>query len=127
MNNLNQQLYNFQANRDQQLSRRSSLTGNFTIQRVDMDFHGSSPESSVTTTTGRLNYRNIAVFGVPKLGFSTNVLVSAASDDNGVDRKEWFSRLDYLIGQLTTGLSFRVIRYDDLEYKLTYFRIQRQF
>jgi hypothetical protein len=126
-NKSDQQMYNFQANRDQRISRRSSLSGNLTVQRVEQDFDDANLSTSVTTSTGRLNYRNIALFGVPRLGFSSNLLVSKASEEEGIDREEWENRLDYLIGRLSTSVTYRIIRHDELEYKLTYFRIERQF
>ncbi|TPW17599.1 MAG: hypothetical protein FD130_600 [Halothiobacillaceae bacterium] len=61
------------------------------------------------------------------LGFSSDLMVSQASDEEGVDRHEWENRLDYAIGQLTTSLSHRVIEYDNLKYNLTFFRVERHF
>lgn len=122
-----QQFYNFQANRTQQITRRSSLTGNLTVQHVEQDFTRVKQDSSVTTTTGRVDYRDSAIFGVPKLGFMSSVLGSIASDEQGLDRVEWENRLDYHIGQLTSNLSVRYIDYEDLDYWLTFFRIERHF
>lgn len=122
-----QQFYNLQANRTQSISRRSSINGNVTIQHVAQDFSRVKQDSNVTTTTGRVDYRNSAIFGVPKLGFFTGYLVSVASEAQGFDRQEVENRLDYHIGQLSTSLTIRYIDYEDLDYWLTFFRIERNF
>lgn len=122
-----QQFYNFQANRTQQITRRSSLSGNLTLQLVEQHFTRVKQDTSVTTATGRVDYRDSAIFGVPKLGFLSSFLMSVASEEAGLDRLEWENRLDYHIGQLTSSLSLRYIDYEAIDYWLTYFRIERHF
>lgn len=122
-----QQFLNFQATRNQQLTRRNSLSGNITLQRVLHDFPEESDDAAVSTATARLDFNSNGLFGVPRLTFNSNYLLSRASDDDRLDREEWGNQLGYVIGQLTTGLSYRFIRYDDDEYQLLFFRVDRQF
>ncbi len=126
-NESDQQMVWFQAYRDQRISRRSTLSGNISTQYVNHNFAGIHGDTEVTTATAKINYRNAAIFGIPKLGFISDWMFSRASEDEGVDRQEWENRLDYAVGQLTTSLSYRLIEHDDQKYDLTFFRIQRHF
>jgi len=122
-----QQFVNFQATRNQQLTRRNSLSGNITLQRVLHDFAEETDDAAVSTATARIDFNSNGLLGVPRLTFNSNYLYSRASDDARFDREEWGNQLGYAIGQLTTGLSYRFIRYDDDEYQLLFFRVDRQF
>lgn len=122
-----QQLFNFQVNRTQQFTRRNSLAGNLTYQRVLQDFGAEVDDSAVTTATGRIDFRSNALFGVPRLAFTSSWLLSRESDDRRISRQEWGNRLDYLIGQLSTSLTHRYIAFDDREYQLLYFSVLRNF
>ena len=121
------QLVNFQLSRDQRISRRSSLTGNITIQSVRQNFLDDVQDGIVTTTTANLVYRSIALFGVPRLSFNSSLLAAVASDDQGEDRVEWGNRLDYRIGQLTAYFSVRYLEYDDRSFTISYLRLERRF
>jgi hypothetical protein len=122
-----QQFFNLQLNRQQQITRRNSLSGSITIQRVLQNYDGAVNYPGVTTTTGRFDFNSVALFGVPRLRFNSNLNISLAAQEEGVDRREWGNRLDYLIGQLTTSVSHRFIQYDDRQYRLVFFSIFRQF
>lgn len=122
-----QQFFNLQLNRQQQITRRNSLSGSITLQRVLQHYEGEVNYPGVTTTTGRFDFNSVALFGVPRLRFNSNLNISLAAQEEGVDRREWGNRLDYLIGQLTTSVSHRFIQYDDRQYQLVFFSIFRQF
>lgn len=125
-----QQFANFQALRNQTLSRRSSLSGNLTVQTVRRDFNGQGDDDTVTAT-GQINYRHIGILKVPQLRFQSDLRLSKAATDDGVDRTEWENRLDYAIGLLDTSLSWRYIALDsglnDEDYNIVYFQVNRRF
>ncbi len=122
-----QQLVNFQLSRTQNFTRRSSLTGNLTGQSVRQKFDGQDGGETSTTTTGSLSYQHSRVFGAPRLRFGSDVRVSRASDDRGVDRSEWENRLDYSVGLVDTRASWRLIDAGEQEYSLVYFQVTRRF
>ncbi len=122
-----QQLVNFQASRTQNISRRSSLSGHLTLQTVRRDFGGGSNDGTVTTTTAQVNYQHSQVFGVPRLLFRSDLRLSEASTDEGLDRNEWENRLDYSIGLVNTSLSLRLMDNGDESSSLLYFRVTRRF
>lgn len=122
-----QQLVNFQAVRYQTISGRSSLTGNLSLQYVRHNFADDGADNIVTARTGRIDYQNSRVFGLPRLRFQSGLSISKASEEQGVDRAEWENRFDYGIGQLTTSLSVRFIDLDGREYNLSYFSVAREF
>ncbi len=117
----------FQANHEQRISRRSTLSGNVSAQYVFHDFEGAATDSEITTTTAQVNYRNRAIFSIPKLGFSSDLRLSRASEERGIDRYEWENRFDHMIGQLTNSLSHRIIEYDNQRYTLFLFSVERRF
>ncbi|VAW83108.1 hypothetical protein MNBD_GAMMA16-431 [hydrothermal vent metagenome] len=117
----------FQINHEQSISRRSSLSGNVSAQYVFHDFESSGRDSEITTATAQVNYRNRAIFSIPRFSFNSDLRLSRASEERGVDRYEWENRLDHAIGQLTTSLSHRIIRYDDKRYAFLFFRVLRHF
>lgn len=121
-----EQLVNLQANQSWHLSRRSSVSGNITLQRVFQDF-GDYDDRSVTSATSRISYQNKAIFNVPRLSFSTAIFAAHADQAEGEERYEWDNRLDYLIGRLIAGVTYRTVRYDELDYHLLFFQAQRQF
>lgn len=125
-----QQFANFQALRNQTLSRRSSLSGNLTVQSVSRDFNGQGDNDTVTAT-GQINYRHTGILRVPRLRFQSDLRLSKAATDDGVDRTEWENRLDYAIGLLNTSLSWRYIALDgelnDEDFSIIYFQVDRHF
>lgn len=120
-----EQLFNLQANQAWHLSRRSSVSGNITLQRVSQDF--GVDDSSVTSATSRISYQNKAIFNVPRLSFGTSIFAAHADQSQGEERYEWDNRLDYLIGRLIANLTYRTVRYDQLDYHLIFLQAQRQF
>lgn len=122
-----QQLINFQASRYQNLSQRSTLSGHLTLQTVVRDFSGGSNDGTVTTTTGQISYLQQSLFNVPRLQFNSDLRVSQASTDEGLDRNEWENRLDYTIGLVDTSLSLRLMENGDESSRLLYFRVARRF
>lgn len=123
----NQQFANFQAHRTQYLDRRSSLSGNLTVQTVRQDFNGQGNNDTVTTATGQVNYRHSRVMGVPNLSFLSDLRVSRAATDEGVDRGEWENRLDYIIGMLDTRFSWRYTELNNERFSLLYLQVTRRF
>lgn len=122
-----QQFANFQILRNQTLNRSSSVSGNLTLQTVRQDFNAQGVSDTVTAT-GQINYRNSGIFGVPRLGFLSDLRLSRASTDQGVDRGEWENRFDYTIGLLQLSGSWRYIDLDgDESYNLIYGQATRSF
>jgi hypothetical protein len=122
-----QQFANFQILRNQTLNRRSSVSGNLTLQTVRQDFNAQGVSDTVTAT-GQINYQNTGIFNVPRLRFLSDLRLSRASTDEGVDRGEWENRVDYAIGLLDTSFSWRYIDLDGEEnYSLIYFQATRRF
>lgn len=123
----NEQLLNLQASRTQTVSQRSSLSGHFTIQAVRNSFPGETNHDFLTTATGQVNFEHQRAFGVPRLRFQSNLYMSRASLDEGVDRAEWENRLDYTIGLLVSSLSLRLMDDGQDNTSLLYFRVTRRF
>jgi hypothetical protein len=122
-----QQLINFQASRQQNISRLSSLSGDLTLQTVRRDFSGGPNNGTVTSATGQINYQHMRIFGVPSLQFQSDLRLSQASTDEGTDRNEWENRLDYSTGLVDTSLSYRILDDGINNSKLLYFRLMRRF
>lgn len=122
-----QQLVNAQLSRTQNLSRRSSLTGNITAQSVSQKFSGQNDSETSTTTTGSVNYQHSRLFGMPRLRFGSDLRLSRASESQGVDRSEWENRLDYSVGLVDTRASWRLIDAGEQDYSLVYFQVTRRF
>ena len=122
-----QQLVNFQILRVQPLNRSSFLSGNLTVQYVRQEFPQLGIGSDVATATGRVDYQHSNVFGLTNLRFLSNLFVSRAAVEQGIDRSEWDNRLDYTIGLLDTSLSLRLIQIDGQNSSLVMARIARRF
>ena len=122
-----QQLVNFQATRQQNISRLSSLTGDLTLQTVRRNFTGEPNNRTETSGTGRIMYQHMSIFGVPRLQFESNLNLSQASTSLGANRDEWENRLDYRIGLTNLSLSYRILNDDVNNSKILYFRVMRQF
>lgn len=123
----NQQFANFQALRNQTLSRRSTLSGNLTVQAVRRDFNGQGDDDTVTAT-GQVYYEHQGLFKAPRLRFRSDLRLSRAATEEGVDRAEWENRLNYAIGLLDAGLSWRLIDLDgDEDFSIIYFQVNRRF
>ena len=119
------QLVNLQLSRDQELGGKSSLTGDITAQYVRLVF--DDDESDTTTATGSLRYEHRSVFGVPRLRFISDYMISQISTDDYVDRTDWENALYYMVGKLETSLSYRLTDTDGRNYDLLYFRAVRRF
>ena len=122
-----QQLINFQVLRVQPLNRSSFFSGNLTVQYVRQEFPELGVSSDVATATGRVDYQHSNVFGMTNLRFLSNLFVSRAAVEQGIDRAEWDNRLDYAIGLLDTSLSLRLIQIDGQNSSLVMARIARRF
>jgi hypothetical protein len=123
----NQQFANAQILRSQTLTDRSSLSGNLTVQSVSRDFNDLGDDDTVTAT-GQLNYQQTGLFAVPRLRFLSDLRLSRAATDEGIDRAEWENRLDYAIGLLDTSLSWRWIDLNnDEDFNIIYFQVNRRF
>jgi hypothetical protein len=129
-----QQLVNLQLSRDQDLGRRSSITGDITVQYVRVNGGVNLPagvisvyDSETTTTTGRLMFEHFQMLGIPRLQFTSDYMVSRISTEGAIDRNDWDNRLSYMIGKLETSLSYRLTETDSRNYDLLYFRVMRRF
>jgi len=124
-----QQLVNLQLSRDQDLGRRSSITGDITVQyvRVRDEEAAVVDESDTTTSTGRIMFQHYQMLGVPKLQFLSDYAVSNISTVGAIDRSDWENRLSYMIGKLDTSVSYRLTETDSRNYDLLYFRLMRRF
>lgn len=129
-----QQLVNLQLSRDQDLGRRSSITGDISLQYVRVRDETASPGSSVaidefdtTTSTGRLMFQHYQLLGLPRLQFVSDYRVSKISTEGAIDREDWENRLAYMIGKLETSVSYRLTETDSRNYDLLYFRLMRRF
>jgi hypothetical protein len=122
-----QQFANVQFMRTQTLSLRSQLAGNLTVQYVRRDFIGMRDDDTVAAT-GQVNFRHMDLFNIAQLRFHSDLRVSHAAMDEGIDRAEWENRLTYAIGLLDTSASWRYINLDNEEkYSLVYFQVDRRF
>ena len=119
------QLVNLQLSRDQELGGKSVLTGDLTVQYVRLVF--DDDESDTTTATGRLRYEHRSIFGVPRLRFTSDYMVSQISTDDYIDRTDWENALYYVVGKLDVSLSYRLTDTDGRDYDLLYFRAVRRF
>jgi hypothetical protein len=123
----NQQFANVQVLRTQTLTDLSTLSGNLTVQAVSRDFNDLGDDDTVTAT-GQLNYQQAGLFAVARLRFLSDLRLSKAATDDGIDRTEWENRLDYVIGLLDTSLSWRWIDLNNNEdYNIIYFQVNRRF
>ncbi len=122
-----QQFANVQFLRTQTLSVRSQLSGNLTVQYVHRDFIGNRDDDTVAAT-GQVNYQHRDLFNIAQLRFYSDLRISRAALDQGIDRAEWENRLSYAIGLLDTSASWRYINLDNKEkYSLVYFQVTRRF
>ena len=122
-----QQLINLQLSRDQDLGRRSSITGDITVQYVRVKNEAVVDESDTTTSTGRIMFQHYQMLGVPRLQFSSDYIVSNTSTEGAIDRSDWENRLSYMIGKMDTSVSYRLTETDSRNYDLLYFRLMRRF
>ena len=122
-----QQLVNFQASRQQNISRLSSLTGDLTLQTVRRDFTGGPNNRTETSGTGQINYQHMRAFGVNNLQFQSDLRLSQASTSEGAKRNEWENRFDYRIGLTDISLSYRILDDDVNNSRILYFRVMRRF
>lgn len=125
-----QQMAHLQLSRGQDLGRRSSVTGDVTLQYVGSEFDnglGGVTESDVTTSTARVSFSHSQLLGVPRMGFVSDFMVSRISTEGAIDREDWDNRVTYSIGKLDTSVSYRLTQTDIRNYDLVYFRVMRRF
>lgn len=126
----NQQMVHMQLSRGQDLGRRSSITGDVTMQYVRSEFD-SAPTgvrvADTTTATARVSFSHSQLLGVPRLGFVSDYMVSRISTEGAIDRQDWDNRFSYAIGKLDTSVSYRLTETDMRNYDLVYFRVMRRF
>lgn len=119
------QMFHLQISRDQDIGRRSSVVGDVTTQYVRSKSGGF--ETDTTTTTVGVEYNHTRIFGVPRLMFISDLMVSKLSTDGAINRQDWDNRLTYHIGKLDTSFSYRLTETDSRNYDLLYFRVMRRF
>jgi hypothetical protein len=122
-----QQLVNFQASRQQNISRLSTLSGDVTLQTVRREFTGGVNNGTDTSATGQINYQQTRLFGLPSLQFQSNLSLSQASTIDSAKRNEWENRLDYTIGLVDASLSYRILDDGVNNSRILYFRVMRRF
>lgn len=125
-----QQMAHMQLSRGQDLGRRSSLTGDVTLQYVRSEVGNVTAgvvTTDTTTSTARLSFSHSQMLGVPRLGFVSDYMISRISTEGAIDRQDWDNRLVYGIGKLETSLSYRLTETDMRNYDLVYFRVMRRF
>ncbi len=122
-----QQFANVQLLRTQNLSLRSTLSGNLTVQYMRRDFIGIRDDDTVAAS-GQVNFQHMDLFNIAQLRFHSDLRIWHAALDEGIDRAEWENRLTYAIGLLDTSASWRYINLDNEEkYSLVYFQVNRRF
>ncbi len=143
----NYQLVNLQFSSTQKVGGLSLLTGNVTYQQVLGEYdevirysgfdavsgRNVNPGDVVTrerdtaTVTASLRYEHTRLFGVPRLRFSSNYMISKISTVGALDREDWDNALSYSIGKLESSVSYRLTDTDGRNYDLLYFRVMRRF
>jgi len=137
------QLINLQISQNESLTRYSSLAGSLTMQGVRQQSSAAQitspniPNLTVTTyanTSADLSFYHQRAFGVPRLGFVSELRIYAEMPVQGLavgpqqqDSRSWENRLDFPIGRLQLRLSARVseIRYSNTIQTLLLFSINR--
>ncbi len=119
------QMINLQLSRTQEISRRSFFTGSLTTQYVRQAF--AAANSSVTTSTAKIRYEHQRLWGVPRLRYHSDFMISNTDADGTTDRQDWENGLFYGIGLLDTSFSYRLTQSDGQDYDLLYFRVTRRF
>ena len=125
-----QQMAHVQLSRGQDLGRRSSITGDVTVQYIRSKFDNvltGVDTSNTTTSTARVAFSHSQLLGVPRLEFVSDYMVSRISTVGAIDRQDWDNRVTYSIGKLDTSLSYRLTETDAHNYDLVYFRVMRRF
>ncbi len=124
-----QQMVHLQLSRGQDLGRRSSITGDVTLQYVGSEFDNGLGVSTTdtTTSTARVSFSHSQLLGVPRLGFTSDYMISKISTEGAIDRQDWDNRVIYTIGKLDTSMSYRLTETDMRNYDLVYFRVMRRF
>ncbi len=141
------QLINAQFNCTQEVGGKSILSGNFTVQQVLSEYDEVirytgvdsvtgqnvvpgdvvTRESDTTTRTASIRFEHMRTFGVPRLRFTSNYMVSKISTAGALDREDWESALSYRIGLLDANVSYRMTDTNGRNYDLLYFRVMRRF
>lgn len=131
------QLANLQISRNQQLSTRSGLTGNFTLQATRQEDNDGQVTENLSGS-GDLVYQHQRAFNVPRLRFISQLRLNLSESETqnlgeltpAVREQEtasWENRFDYMIGRTTLSLSLRISRVDEKERELLMFRVIRLF
>ncbi len=141
------QLINAQFNCTQEIGGKSLLSGNFTVQQVLSEYDEVirysgfddaanryvvpgdvvTRERDTKTSTASIRFEHMRAFGVPRLRFTSNYMVSKISASGALDREDWDNALNYRIGMLDANVSYRVTDTDGRSYDLLYFRVMRRF
>ncbi len=127
-----QQMVHLQLSRGQDLGRRSSITGDVTMQYVSSEYESAAAASAVgandtTTSTARVAFSHSRLLGVPRLGFVSDYMISRISAEGAVDRQDWDNRVMYSIGKMDGSISYRLTETDAHNYDLLYFKVMRRF
>lgn len=131
------QLLNVQVSRNQQLSNRSGLTGNLTLQATRQESDAGVVTQNLSGS-GDLVYQHQRTFNIPRLRFTSDLRLNLSEsqtqnigelipNSREQESMSWENRFDYLIGRTNLSLSLRASMVDGKERELLMFRITRQF
>lgn len=131
------QLANLQLSRNQQLSSRSGVTGNLTLQASRQEADDGQVSRNLSGS-GDLVYQHQRAFNVPRLRFLSQLRLNLSESETRnlgeltpnsrqQESASWENRFDYMIGRTTVSLSLRVSKVEDKERELLMFRVTRLF
>jgi hypothetical protein len=136
-------LINAQATSGWDLDRFSSISINVGYQ-VSRQVVTDTDTGFVDNLSGQITYRERTVFGVENLNFSSDLQLNPPSiiafqraqdlargpakpQETSLGSQRWTNRFDYLIGQLRTSLTGRIIHDEQGIGELIMFQISRRF
>lgn len=137
------QLLNLQVTEGYDPDRFSSWSASISFQAARQAVAGTDT-GFVDTVNGQVTYRHRHLFGVENLNFTSDLSVNPPSvikrnrqqdlvssyeqrEGNVFGTQRWTNRLDYIIGQLRTGLTGRLTRDEEGLSEMVLFQISRRF
>lgn len=137
------QLLNLQITEGYDPDRFSSWSASIAFQAARQALTGTDT-GFVDTVNGQLTYRQRHVFGVENLNFTSDITINPPSvikrnrqqdlvsmsesrEASGFGTQRWTNRLDYIIGQLRTGVTARVSRDEEGMSEMVLYQISRRF
>ncbi|OFZ66648.1 MAG: hypothetical protein A2V79_05720 [Betaproteobacteria bacterium RBG_16_56_24] len=127
------QLANLQANRIENMTRNTSLSGDLTIQATRQGTEGSPDTPTAYTSSASMNFAQQRVFGVPRMSFTSEVriygnnIVPVATRPEDQVSRSWVNRLNYSIGRLQMLLDASFSESNNIKQSSLMFKIGRAF